>query len=59
MSGTPGYIAIAEREQTGNKTGYKHYITDAPEYNSLEAAYDAYEKVFNEQYSKYKDTLQK
>lgn len=58
-SGTPGYIAIAEREQTGNKTGYKNYITDAPEYNSLEAAYDAYEKVFNEQYSKYKDTLQK
>ena len=57
--GTPSYVAIAEREQTGNKTGYKHYITDAPQYGSLEAAYDAYEKVINEQYSQYKDTLPK
>ena len=58
-SGTPGYIAIAEREQTGNKTGYKHYITDAPEYNSLEAAYDAYEKLIAKDYPDYKDTLPK
>ena len=58
-SGTPGYIAIAEREQTGNKTGYKHYITDAPEYNSLEAAYDAYEKIIAKDYPDYKDTLPK
>lgn len=57
--GTPDYIAIAEREQTGNKTGYKHYITNAPEFNSLEAAYDAYEKVIAEKYPKYKDTLPK
>ena len=57
--GTPDYVAIAKREQTGNQTGYKHYITDAPEYNSLEAAYDAYEKVVTEQYSQYKNTLPK
>ena len=58
-SGTPGYIAIAEREQTGNKTGYKHYITDAPEYNSLEDAYDAYEKLIAKDYPNYKNTLPK
>lgn len=57
--GTPDYVAIAEREQTGNKTGYKHYITNAPEYNSLEAAYDAYEKVIAKDYPDYKDTLPK
>lgn len=55
--GTPEYVAIADREPYYK--GYKHYITDVPKYNSLKAAYDAYEKVFNEQYSKYKDTLQK
>ena len=57
--GTPDYVAIAEREQTGNKTGYKHYITNAPEYNSLEAAYDAYEKVIANQYPQYQNTLPK
>lgn len=57
--GTPEYVAIAKREQTGNKTGYKHYITNAPEYNSLEAAYDAYEKVIAKDYPDYKDTLPK
>lgn len=57
--GTPDYVAIAEREQTGNKTGYKHYITNAPEYNSLEAAYDAYEKVIAEKYPDYQSTLPK
>lgn len=57
--GILGYIAIAEREQTGNKTGYKHYITDAPEYDSLEAAYDAYEKLIAKDYPNYKNTLPK
>ena len=57
--GTPDYVAIAEREQTGNKTGYKHYIANAPEYNSLEAAYDAYEKVIAKDYPDYKNTLPK
>lgn len=56
-SGTPAYVAIADREI--GRQGYKHYITDAPEYNSLEDAYDAYEKVIAEKYPKYKDTLPK
>ena len=55
--GTPGYIAIAERE-TGYD-GYKHYITKAPKYDSLEAAYDAYEKVIAKDYPNYKNTLPK
>lgn len=55
--GTTGYVAIADRETGYN--GYKHYITHAPKYDSLEDAYDAYEKVINEQYSQYKDTLPK
>ena len=55
--GTTGYVAIANRETGYN--GYKHYITHAPKYDSLEDAYDAYEKVINEQYSQYKDTLPK
>ena len=50
--GTPEYVAIADREPYNN--GYKHYITDAPEYNSLEAAYDAYEKVIAKDYPDYK-----
>ncbi len=56
---TPYYVAIAKREQTSNQTGYKHYITDAPQYDSLEAAYDAYEKVIAKDYPDYKDTLPK
>lgn len=55
--GTPKYIAIADREQT--PTGYKHYITNAPQYDTLEAAYDAYEKVIAKDYPDYKDTLPK
>ena len=55
--GTPEYVAIADREPYNN--GYKHYITDAPEYNSLEAAYDAYEKVIAKDYPDYKNTLPK
>lgn len=55
--GTTGYVAIADRETGYN--GYKHYITHAPKYDSLEDAYDAYEKVINEQYSQYKNTLPK
>lgn len=55
--GTPIYVAIADRE-TGY-SGYKHYITNAPQYNSLEAAYDAYEKVIAKQYPQYQDTLPK
>lgn len=55
--GTPDYIAIAERE-TGYD-GYKRYITNAPKYDSLEAAYDAYEEVINKHYSQYKNTLPK
>lgn len=55
--GTPEYVAIADREPYNN--GYKHYITNAPEYNSLEAAYDAYEKVIAEKYPDYKGTLPK
>lgn len=53
----PEYVAIAEREY--GKDGYKHYITGAPQYDSLEAAYDAYEKVIAEKYPQYKDTLPK
>ncbi len=55
--GTPNYIAIADREQT--PTGYKHYITNAPQYDTLEAAYDAYEKIIAKDYPDYKDTLPK
>lgn len=55
--GTPKYIAIADRETGFN--GYKHYITDAPKYDSLEAAYDTYEKVIAKDYPDYKDTLPK
>ena len=54
---TPDYVAIADREPYYN--GYKHYITNAPEYNSLEAAYDAYEKVIAKDYPDYKNTLPK
>ena len=57
--GTPGYVAIADREQKGNQTGYKHYIANAPQYDTLEAAYDAYEKVITQKYPDYKDTLPK
>lgn len=55
--GTPGYVAIADRETGYN--GYKHYITDAPKYDSLEAAYDAYEKIIANQYPQYQNTLPK
>ena len=55
--GTPKYRAIADRETGFN--GYKHYITDAPKYDSLEAAYDTYEKVIAKDYPDYKDTLPK
>lgn len=55
--GTPGYVAIADRETGYN--GYKHYITDAPKYDSLESAYDAYEKVIAEKYPDYQGTLPK
>mgnify|MGYP004513779677 FL=1 len=55
--GTPGYVAIADRETGFN--GYKHYITDAPKYDSLEDAYDAYEKVIAEKYPDYQGTLPK
>lgn len=55
--GTPSYVAIADRETGFN--GYKHYITDAPKYDSLEAAYDAYEKVIAEKYPDYQGTLPK
>lgn len=55
--GTPGYIAIAERETAYD--GYKRYITNAPKYDSLEAAYDAYEKLIAKDYPDYKNTLPK
>ena len=55
--GTPDYIAIAERETRYD--GYKRYITNAQKYDSLEAAYDAYEKLITKDYPNYKDTLPK
>ena len=55
--GTPDYIAIAERETRYD--GYKRYITTAQKYDSLEAAYDAYEKVIAKDYPDYKATLPK
>ena len=55
--GAPGYIAIAERETAYD--GYKRYITNAPKYDSLEAAYDAYEQLIAKDYPDYKNTLPK
>ena len=55
--GTPDYIAIAERETRYD--GYKRYITNAQEYDSLEAAYDAYEKLIAKDYPDYQNTLPK
>ena len=54
---TSDYVVIAKREKPANN--YAKYLSDDKKYNSLEAAYDAYEKVINEQYSQYKDTLPK
>ena len=49
------YVVIAPRELQGRN--YAKYLSDDKKYDSLEAAYDAYEKVITEDYPKYKDTL--
>ena len=54
---TSNYVVIAPRELQGRN--YAKYLSDDKKYDSLEAAYDAYEKVITEDYPKYKDTLQK
>ena len=51
------YVVIAPRELQGRN--YAKYLSDDKKYDSLEAAYDAYEKVITEDYPKYKDTLPK
>lgn len=52
---TSNYVVIAPRELQGRN--YAKYLSDDKKYDSLEAAYDAYEKVITEDYPKYKDTL--
>lgn len=54
---TSDYVVIAPRELQGRN--YAKYLSDDKKYDSLEAAYDAYEKVITEDYPKYKDTLSK
>ena len=49
------YVVIAKREPQAYK--YANYLSADKRYDSLEDAYDAYEKVINEHYSQYKDTL--
>ena len=54
---TSNYVVIAPRELQGRN--YAKYLSDDKKYDSLEAAYDAYEKVITEDYPKHKDTLPK
>lgn len=51
------YVVIAPRELQGRN--YAKYLSDDKKYDSLEAAYDAYEKVIAKDYPDYKDTLPK
>lgn len=50
------YVAIAEH--MGNANGFKKYI-QGTKYDTLKEAYQAYEKLLNEQYPQYQDTLPK
>ena len=51
------YIAIAPTG-SGNSSQYKSYITGKDQYNTLEDAYKAYSKLFEDgKYPDYKDTL--
>lgn len=52
---TSNYVVIAPRELQGRN--YAKYLSADKKYDSLEAAYDAYEKVITEDYPNYKDTL--
>ena len=52
---TSDYVVIAEREKQAKN--YAKYLSDDKKYNSLEAAYDAYEKLIAEKYPDYKGTL--
>ena len=54
---TSNYVVIAKGEL--HAYDYAKYLSADKKYDTLEAAYDAYEKVINEQYSQYKDTLPK
>lgn len=54
---TSNYVVIAPRELKGRN--YAKYLSADKKYDSLEAAYDAYEKVINKQYPQYKGTLLK
>ena len=50
------YVAIADHIY--NYNGFSKY-TNGTEYKTLEEAYQAYEKLLNEQYPQYRDTLPK
>ena len=50
------YVAIANH--MGNANGFKQYTTGT-KYDTLEEAYEAYEKLLNEKYPQYQDTLPK
>ena len=54
---TSNYVVIAPRELKGRN--YAKYLSADKKYDSLEAAYDAYEKVIAKDYPDYKDTLPK
>lgn len=54
---TSDYVVIAKREKQA--INYAKYLSDDKKYNSLEAAYDAYEKVIAEKYPDYQGTLPK
>ncbi len=54
---TSNYVVIAQGELRARD--YAKYLSADKKYNSLEAAYDAYEKVIAKDYPDYKDTLPK
>ena len=54
---TSNYVVIAQVELQAKN--YAKYLSADKKYDSLEAAYDAYEKIIAKDYPNYKDTLPK
>ncbi len=54
---TSNYVVIAQGELQAKN--YAKYLSADKKYDSLEAAYDAYEKIIAKDYPDYKDTLPK
>ena len=50
-------MAIADHQY--NAESYQKIANNGKEYNTLQEAYDAYVKKITDEYSDYKDTLQK